>query len=173
MGQTYRDLVVWQKSMDLVVEVYELSRSFPRAEAFGLTAQLRSAVVSIPSNISEGQGRLHRGDFRHHLSIARGSLASEAGGLSGAPLKAPANTICRRLFLHVGRRVPIVGVGGIFTAEDAYERIRSGATLVQLYTALIYEGPGVVARIVDGLAERLARDGFSSASEAIGVDAAS
>jgi len=61
--------------MDLVVEVYELSRDFPRAEAFGLTAQLRSAVVSIPSNISEGPGRLHRGDFRHHLSIARGSLA--------------------------------------------------------------------------------------------------
>ena len=97
-------------------------------------------------------------------------LAAEAGGLSGAPLKTAANNICRLLFGHLGRRVPIVGAGGVFTADDAYERIRSGATLVQLYTALIYEGPGVVRRIVQGLAERVARDGFSSVQEAIGSD---
>ncbi len=75
MSQSYRDLLVWQRAMDLVVEVYDVSSRFPKGEAFGLTAQLRSAVVSVPSNISEGQGRLHQGDFRHHLSIARGSLA--------------------------------------------------------------------------------------------------
>ena len=98
-------------------------------------------------------------------------LASEAGGLSGAPLKTPANTICRLLFAHLGHRVPIIGVGGVFTAADAYERIRSGATLVQLYTALIYEGPGVVRSMVHGVGERLARDGFSSVREAIGIDA--
>jgi dihydroorotate dehydrogenase len=96
--------------------------------------------------------------------------AAEAGGLSGAPLRAAATTICRLLFGHVGRRVPIVGVGGVFTADDAYERIRSGATLVQLYTALIYEGPGVVRAIVSGLGERLTRDGFSHVQEAIGID---
>jgi dihydroorotate dehydrogenase len=101
-----------------------------------------------------------------------GARAAEAGGLSGAPLRPMANTICRQLFAHLGRRVPIVGVGGVFSAEDAYERIRSGATLVQLYTALIYGGPGVVRRIVQGLGERLARDGFSSVGEAIGVDVA-
>jgi dihydroorotate dehydrogenase len=66
--------------------------------------------------------------------------------------------------------VPIVGVGGVFTADHAYERIRAGASLVQLYTGLIYEGPGVIARILDGLAKRLARDGFSNVREAIGVD---
>lgn len=102
---------------------------------------------------------------------ALGSGAAEAGGLSGAPLRPVANTICRLLFAHLGNRVPIVGVGGVFTADDAYERIRSGATLVQLYTALIYQGPGVVRAIVRGLGERLARDGFSSVREAIGVDA--
>jgi dihydroorotate dehydrogenase len=96
--------------------------------------------------------------------------AREAGGLSGAPLKAAANTICKMLFGHVGRRVPIIGVGGVFTAADAYERIRAGASLVQLYTALIYEGPGVVRRIVAGLEERLARDGFGNLQEAIGTD---
>jgi dihydroorotate dehydrogenase len=97
-------------------------------------------------------------------------VAGEAGGLSGAPLEAMATAACRTLFAHVGRRVPIVGVGGIFTADDAYERIRAGASLVQLYTGLIYEGPGVVARIVRGLGERVARDGVSSISEVIGAD---
>jgi dihydroorotate dehydrogenase len=98
------------------------------------------------------------------------TLAAEGGGLSGAPLKDTANSICRLLFAHVGPHVPIIGVGGVFSADDAYERIRSGATLVQLYTALIYEGPGVVRRIVQGLHERLTRDGFSSVKEAIGCD---
>ncbi len=72
--QTYRDLVVWQKSMDLVVESYHLSKLFPRDEQFGLTSQLRRAVVSVPANIAEGHGRLHRADFVRYLSIARGSL---------------------------------------------------------------------------------------------------
>lgn len=95
-------------------------------------------------------------------------LSAEAGGLSGAPLKATANNACRVLFHHLGRRVPIIGVGGVFGADDAYERIRSGATLVQLYTALIYEGPGVVRRIARGLSDRLQKDGFTSIEEAIG-----
>src|SRR5262245_14062800 len=72
--QTYRDLTVWQKSMDLVVEIYRLAALFPQAEIFGLTSQIRRAVVSIPANIAEGYGRLHRGDYLRHLSIARGSL---------------------------------------------------------------------------------------------------
>ena len=97
-------------------------------------------------------------------------LSAEAGGLSGAPLKAMANDACRALYAHVGGRVPIVGVGGIFTPEDAYQRLRAGASLVQLYTGLIYEGPGLVARILRGLAERFARDGFSHISEVIGAD---
>ncbi|HXH24455.1 MAG TPA: quinone-dependent dihydroorotate dehydrogenase [Vicinamibacterales bacterium] len=99
------------------------------------------------------------------------ALAGEAGGLSGVPLKGVATAICRLLFSHLRGRVPIIGVGGLFTADDVYERIRAGAALVQLYTALIYEGPGVVNRIVAGLAERLSRDGFSHMREAVGVDA--
>ena len=99
-----------------------------------------------------------------------GTGAKETGGLSGAPLRDAANVICRTLFAHLGRRVPIIGVGGISTAGDAYERIRNGATLVQLYTALIYEGPGVVAGIVAGLSERLQRDGLASIHDAVGAD---
>ena len=96
--------------------------------------------------------------------------AAEAGGLSGGPLRTRANDVCRALYRHVGRRVPIVGVGGILSADDAYERVRAGASLLQLYTALIYEGPGVVSRVVRGLSRRLAADGFSQLSEAVGID---
>ena len=99
-----------------------------------------------------------------------GRFATEAGGLSGAPLKTTANAVCKVLYRHLGGRLPIVGVGGIFTADDAYERIRSGATLVQVYTALVYEGPGMIERVLTGLARRLAADGMSRIEEAIGVD---
>jgi dihydroorotate dehydrogenase len=111
-----------------------------------------------------------------NTTIARDGLASaghaiaETGGLSGRPLRPRAVETCRLLYAHLRDRVPIVGVGGIFTADDAYERIRAGASLVQLYTALIYEGPGVVSRIVRGLAERLERDGISHMRDAIGTN---
>jgi dihydroorotate dehydrogenase len=66
--------------------------------------------------------------------------------------------------------MPLIGVGGIASAEDAWERIRAGASLVQLYTAMVYEGPGVAARIARGLARRLKREGFASIGEAVGTD---
>ena len=72
--QTYRDLIAWQKAMELAVAIYRATSTFPKSEVYGLTQQIRRAAVSVPSNIAEGQGRLHRGDFVHHLSIARGSL---------------------------------------------------------------------------------------------------
>ena len=74
MGRSYKDLVAWQKSMDLVTAVYRATSSFPKDELFGLTSQLRRAAVSIPSNIAEGQGRLSEKEFRYFLGQARGSL---------------------------------------------------------------------------------------------------
>jgi four helix bundle protein len=71
----YRDLIVWQKGMDLVAEVYRLTRGFPSEELYGLTNQVRRAAVSIPSNIAEGQARQSTAEFRHFLSIAQGSRA--------------------------------------------------------------------------------------------------
>jgi four helix bundle protein len=70
----YRDLIVWQKSMDLVVGCYQISQSFPAVEKYGLTSQLRRAAVSIPANIAEGHGRSLTNVFNNHLSIAMGSL---------------------------------------------------------------------------------------------------
>lgn len=71
----YKDLIVWQKAMNLVERVYQETKAFPREELYGLTNQLRRAVVSIPSNIAEGQARQSAAEFRNFLSIARGSLA--------------------------------------------------------------------------------------------------
>ena len=71
----YRDLTVWDRSMELSVEVYRLARELPDSERFGLVSQLQRSAISIPSNIAEGRGRIHSGDFMKHLSYARGSLA--------------------------------------------------------------------------------------------------
>jgi four helix bundle protein len=75
LAQHYRDLLVWQKAIALVTDIYRLTQSFPREELYGLTSQIRRAAVSIPSNIAEGQGRLTRGEFRQFLGQARGSYA--------------------------------------------------------------------------------------------------
>lgn len=73
--KSYRELDVWKKAMDMVVAVYGLTDEFPAQERYGLASQMQRAAVSIPANIAEGYGRLHRGDYVHHLSIAQGSLA--------------------------------------------------------------------------------------------------
>jgi four helix bundle protein len=72
--QSYRDLLVWKKSMDLVLAVYRSTETFPKTETYGLTSQLRRGAVSVPSNIAEGQARLSTGEFRQFLGNARGSL---------------------------------------------------------------------------------------------------
>jgi four helix bundle protein len=74
MGYSYRDLIVWQKATAMVTEIYRATQRFPREEMFGLTSQLRRSAVSVASNIAEGQGRLSKGEFRHFLGQARGSL---------------------------------------------------------------------------------------------------
>ena len=74
MGQSYRELIAWQKAMDFVMEVYKISRTFPREELHGLSTHLRRSAVSIPSNIAEGQARYSPSEFYHFLGRARGSL---------------------------------------------------------------------------------------------------
>jgi four helix bundle protein len=75
VAQHYHDLLVWQKAIELVTDIYRLTGEFPKDELYGLTSQIRRAAVSIPSNIAEGQGRLSRGEFRQFLGQARGSYA--------------------------------------------------------------------------------------------------
>jgi dihydroorotate dehydrogenase len=92
----------------------------------------------------------------------------EAGGLSGAPLFQPSTELLAEMYRLTQGRLPLVGVGGIASGADAYAKIRAGASLLQLYSALVYEGPGLVGRIKRELAQCLRRDGFSSLSQAVG-----
>ena len=98
------------------------------------------------------------------------SNSKEPGGLSGKPLRALATSFVRHFYRAVGGKLPIIGVGGIFSAEDAYEKIKAGASAVQIYTGFVYEGPGAVKRINQGLLRLLERDGYRSISEAVGCD---
>lgn len=115
-----------------------------------------------------------------NTSISRAGLKSSpheiqacgAGGLSGLPLRIPSNRMISRLYKLTAGKIPLIGVGGIFTAQDAWEKICAGASLVQLYTGFIYEGPGIVAEINKGLQEILKREGISSIDEAVGCRAA-
>jgi dihydroorotate dehydrogenase len=90
------------------------------------------------------------------------------GGISGAPLTDRATCLVRYLYRVTDGEVPIIGVGGVRDAETAYAKIRAGASLVQLYTALVYEGPGLIKRIKEGLVERLREDGHVSITDAVG-----
>jgi dihydroorotate dehydrogenase len=93
------------------------------------------------------------------------------GGLSGAPVRPLANAVIRRAYLRSQGRLPIIGVGGVFSAEDAYEKILAGASLVQVYTGFVYEGPLMVRTLLQGLAQLLARDGYASVAAAVGTKA--
>lgn len=100
----------------------------------------------------------------------RSRHAGESGGLSGAPLRDLAQQRLRDFRKSSGGAIPLIGVGGISSAEDAYARIRAGASLVQVYSALVYEGPGLAKAINRGLAHLLKRDGLANIAEAVGID---
>lgn len=101
----------------------------------------------------------------------REALAEEAGGMSGAPLLDRAVGLVERVYRRTRGRLPLVGAGGIFTAEDAYRMIGAGATLVQAYTGFIYRGPGFARALERGLLDLLRRDGLSRIEEAVGIRA--
>lgn len=92
------------------------------------------------------------------------------GGLSGAPLMAPATALLGAMHDRLGDRLPLIGVGGVMNGMDAWAKIRAGATLVQLYTGLVYEGPGLIRRIRRELLDAMARDGYSRLADAVGAD---
>ena len=115
-----------------------------------------------------------QGVIASNTTVERSALKSkhqtETGGLSGLPLQKLSTAMIRTLFAELGATMPIIGVGGIFNGADAYEKIKAGATALQIYTALIYEGPGLVRKVKAELANLLERDGYKSVSEAVGAD---
>ncbi|WP_458389189.1 quinone-dependent dihydroorotate dehydrogenase [Sphingomonas sp. F9_3S_D5_B_2] len=139
--------------------------------------------LKVAPDLSEGDPqRIVRAAIDHGIdalivsntTVSRPPLTSrhavETGGLSGAPLRALALNALRQFRSASGGEIPLIGVGGIANADDAWERIRAGASLVQLYTAMVYEGPGIARRIAKGLAERVAREGFANIAEAVGTE---
>ncbi|MCJ2111109.1 quinone-dependent dihydroorotate dehydrogenase [Methylobacterium sp. E-025] len=104
-------------------------------------------------------------------SLTETKLSGEAGGLSGRPLFAPSTRMLAETYRRVGDRLPLVGVGGIDSAEAAWTKIRAGASLLQLYSALVYEGPGLVSTIKRGLLERMRAEGLASLADIVGRDA--
>ena len=108
-----------------------------------------------------------------NTTLSRPALASpdagEAGGLSGAPLRDLAQSVLGRFHQSATGRLPLIGVGGIASGLDAYDRIRAGASAVQLYSALVFEGPGLAVRLSRDLAARLRADGFRTLAEAVGA----
>ncbi len=133
----------------------------------------REAITDIASIVMAHQVD---GIIVSNTTLARDNLqdpaAGEAGGLSGAPLFEPSTRILAQMHIATGGRVPLIGVGGIASGADAYKKIRAGASLVQLYTALIYHGPALVGHIKSELCELLVKDGCDTISEIIGRDAA-
>ncbi len=99
----------------------------------------------------------------------KGRHRAEKGGLSGRPLFVPSTRVLARLYKETGGEMPLIGVGGVASAADAYAKIKAGASLVQLYTAMVFRGLSLSYRIARGLDEMLAHDGFSNVSEAVGT----
>jgi dihydroorotate dehydrogenase len=140
-----------------------------------LAPDLTDAQVEEAVEIALAAGAA--GIIATNTTVSRAGLRTPAaevdaiglGGLSGRPLRERALEVVSRIYLRTEGRVPIVGAGGIMGADDAWERIRAGASLVQLYTGFVYGGPGIVKRINRGLAKRLRAEGFDSLAEAVGA----
>jgi dihydroorotate dehydrogenase len=112
-----------------------------------------------------------RRDQLKTTTIAGKPIDQEAGGISGKPVRSRATEVIRLIYQETQGKLPIVGVGGIFTADDAWEKITAGASLLQVYTGWIYEGPGMVKRVLTGLQAKLEAQGLSHITDAIGIAA--
>jgi dihydroorotate dehydrogenase len=137
-------------SFEALDEILELTESRRIA---GIVAT--NTTVSRPETADAGSRRAY----------------AETGGLSGRPLAARSTEVIRHLYRQAGGRLPIIGVGGIFNAADAWEKITAGASLLQVYTGLVYEGPGLAGGLVCGLRQRLAENGFNNLRQAVGIEA--
>ncbi|XEC96505.1 quinone-dependent dihydroorotate dehydrogenase [Paenibacillus tarimensis] len=154
-----------------------------RIQAERLSAPVKKMLVKIAPDLTDEQLEYTvetivnsgaDGIIATNTTIAREGLkhhhASETGGLSGKPLRNRSTEVIRRIYIQTEGKLPIIGSGGIFNADDAYEKIRAGASLVEVYTALIYRGPELLRELNQGLLERLRKDGFRHLSEAVGAE---
>lgn len=157
----------------LLRELTSLNRRLPHPRPMFLKVSPDETPAQLAEVVQVGIEAGITGFIATNTTLARTGLrdpaSSETGGLSGHPLTRRARQVIARIYQLSNGSYPIIGVGGVATAEDAYEHIRAGATLVQIYTGLIYEGPAVVRRIKKGIVRLLHRDGYDSIAKAVGT----
>jgi dihydroorotate dehydrogenase len=136
---------------DAIADVLNLAQSFQLAGIVATNTTIRRDILKT-----------------QHIQATGKPVSEEAGGISGAPLRQRSTDVIRFIHQQTQGQLPIIGVGGIFTAEDAWEKITAGASLIQVYTGLVYEGPWMVRRILEGLLHKLEERGLTSISHAVG-----
>ncbi len=137
---------------DAIADVINLAQTYQLAGIVATNTTIRRDMLK--TQIIEATGK---------------PVTEEAGGISGAPVRQRSTEVIRFIYQQTQGQLPIIGVGGIFTAEDAWEKITAGASLIQVYTGWIYEGPWMVRRILQGLLQKLKERGLASISEAVGI----
>ena len=134
--------------------------------------QIGSILDSISTNNLQGIIATNTTTDRPETTNSKCKMVyDQEGGLSGIPLKATSTEVIRKIYRMTDGKIPIIGVGGIFNDEDAWEKITAGASLIQLYTSLVFEGPGIARSIITGLNKRVKKAGFENISEAVGINA--
>jgi dihydroorotate dehydrogenase len=158
---------------ELVLALAEANRRLHQPRPLFLKLSPDETEAQIETVIDVGMAAGLSGLIATNTTLAREGLrsthAGETGGLSGAPLAAKARATIQRIAAQTQGRIPLIAVGGIADAEEAYARIRAGASLVQIYTSLVYRGPGAPGMIMRDLAALLRRDGFANVAAAVGV----
>lgn len=143
----------------------------PDLEWEGIAAVIELAQRHQLSGIIATNTTIRRDHLKTQRIAATGNpITEEAGGISGAPLRGRSTEVIRFIYQKSRGTLPIIGVGGVFTAEDAWEKITAGASLIQVYTGWIYEGPGMVQRVLKGLVQKLEAHGLQNIGEAIGLN---
>jgi dihydroorotate dehydrogenase len=159
---------------ELIGELVRLNRGLARPRPLFLKISPDESPAQLEQVVGAACTAGIAGFIATNTTVSRdslvGRLAGEAGGLSGRPLAERARHTVATIFCLTAGRLPIVGVGGVASGADAYARIRAGASLVQIYTAMIYHGPSLPSAITRDLARLLRRDGFSSVAQAVGAD---
>ncbi|XP_053604830.1 dihydroorotate dehydrogenase (quinone), mitochondrial isoform X3 [Plodia interpunctella] len=130
--------------------------------------ELKDVIAVITKKQSKVDGLIISNTTIDRSSLVNKEFSNEIGGLSGKPLTNKSTEMIKQVYTMTKGKIPIIGVGGVFTGQDAYEKILAGANAVQIYTSFIYEGPPIITRIKSDLAELLQRDGYKCVNEAIG-----
>ena len=166
-----RDLIKERFKVAISSAVKVISEELSLEIKFGNNINEKKDLLNLPevANLSSLQ------DFTNLRALADSEalkikhtskkIYAETGGLSGAPLRDRSTEVIAHIFKHTEGKLPIIGVGGIFTAADAWEKIAAGASLVQVYTGLVYEGPSIAGDVVRGLKTRMEKEGVRSLNE--------